>query len=71
MTEFESRVLADLSALKTQMESVVGGMQPGRLTMLEKRVELHEIYMQRTKGFTGACCVVFTLINLAIDLWRR
>lgn len=71
MTDFESRVLSDLCVLKSQMESVVGGMQPGRLTALERRVERHELCMQRAKGFAGAFGVILTLINVAIDFWRR
>ena len=71
MTSFETRVLADLSTLKAQMESVVGGMQPGRLMTLEKRVQEQEIYLQRTRGFAAACGVLVTLANLAIDYWRH
>ncbi len=68
---FERQVLADLSVLKVQMESVIGGMQPGRLHMLEQRVERHELYLQRTRGFAAALGVLVTLVNLAIDLFRR
>jgi hypothetical protein len=71
MGDFEGRVLSDLSVLKVQMESVVGGMQPGRLTSLEQRVHRHEIYVQRTRGFAAALGVVVTLLNVAIDFWRH
>ena len=50
MTEFEGQVLADLSVLKNQMESLLGIGQPGRLTQLEERVEKHERSVQRVKG---------------------
>ncbi len=36
---FEGQVLADLSVLKSQMESLMGIGQPGRLTQIEARVE--------------------------------
>jgi hypothetical protein len=71
MTDFESRVLSDLCVLKSQMESVVGGIQPGRLTALERRVERHELCLQRTKGFIAAFGLLLTLINVAVDFWRR
>jgi len=35
MDEFEVTVLSDLAALKSQMGSLIGLGQPGRLTMLE------------------------------------
>ena len=36
MTEFEGQVLADLSVLKNQMNSLFGVGQPGRLMKLEE-----------------------------------
>ena len=57
MTEFEGQVLADLSVLKSQMESLMGIGQPGRLTQIEARVELHERTMQRMKALVGAAGV--------------
>ena len=71
MNNFEERVIGDLSVLKVQMESVVGGMQPGRLAELELRVQRHEVYVQRTRGFAAALGVIITLLNVAIDLWRH
>ncbi len=71
MTEFEGQVLADLSVLKNQMESLLGIGQPGRLTQLEERVEKHERSVQRVKGFVGAMSGVLTIFHLAIDYLRR
>jgi hypothetical protein len=71
MTEFESSVLGDLSVLKVQMEQVIGGMQPGRLATLEQKVDRHEVYMQRSRGFAGAFGLLLTLVNIAFDYWRR
>ena len=54
MDEFEVTVLSDLAALKSQMASLIGLGQPGRLTMLEQRMEQHEVYLQRMKGLGGS-----------------
>ena len=71
MTEFEGQVLADLSVLKSQMESLMGIGQPGRLTQIEARVELHERTMQRMKALVGAAGVLLTVVHLVIDYFRR
>jgi hypothetical protein len=71
MTDFEVRVLTELSVLKAQMDTVVGGLQPGRLASLEDKVHAHELYMQRTRGFAAAFGVVLTVINIAIDAWKH
>ncbi|HUZ03857.1 MAG TPA: hypothetical protein VMU62_00750 [Acidobacteriaceae bacterium] len=71
MYEFEATVLADLAALKSQMASLIGQGQPGRLNTLEERLERHELYLQRMKGFAGALFVLTAMIHVAIDyLWR-
>jgi hypothetical protein len=71
MNEFEAKVLADLSVLKNQMSSLIGGAQPGRLAVLEKRVENHEASLQRVKGFVGAFGILFTIAHLAFEWFRR
>jgi hypothetical protein len=71
MTEFEGRVLADLSVLKNQVNSLLGVGQPGRLTQLEERVERHEHSVQRMKGLVGAVGGLLTVFHLAIDFFRR
>ena len=71
MTEFEGQVLADLSVLKSQMESLMGIGQPGRLTQIEARVELHERTVQRMKALVGAAGVLLTVVHLVIDYFRR
>jgi hypothetical protein len=45
--------------------------QPGRLTQLEERVEMHERSVQRMKGLMGAVGGLLTVIHLAIDYLRR
>lgn len=71
MTEFEGQVLGDLRVLKSQMDTLMGIGQPGRLTQIEDRVERHERSVQRLKGFTGAIGLLVTLAHLAIDFLRR
>ena len=54
MNQFEQKVLEDLSALKVQMHQLMGIGQPGRLHLLEQRVDCHESGLQRLKGVYGA-----------------
>ena len=71
MTEFEGQVLAELSVLKSQMKQLFGVGQPGRLTMLEERVERHEQSVQRLKGLVGAAVGLLAVFHLAIEYFRR
>ncbi len=71
MTDFEAQVLSDLSALKSQMNAVLGVGQPGRLHALEERVERHERAVQRMKGVGGALSVAFTAVHVGLDYLKR
>ncbi len=66
MTDFESQVLQELSVLKAQMQQLMGIGQPGRLHILEERVEMHERSVQRMKGLAGAYGGLLTIVHLAI-----
>ena len=70
MSTFEAQVLADLSVVKSQMASLLGDGQPGRLSLLEERVERHELSVQRVRGFAGAFGLLFTLLQLIVE-WLR
>lgn len=70
MTEFEQTVLEDLSALKVQMHQLMGIGQPGRLHMLEQRVEGHERSMQQFKGVSGAFGGALGLLQLVVFILR-
>ena len=70
MTEFEHKVLEDLSALKVQMHQLMGIGQPGRLHMLERRVERHENQMQRVKGISGALGGMLGVVQLVFFVLR-
>lgn len=71
MTEFEAQVLADLSVLKSQMTTLLGDGNSGRIAAIESRVDEHERSFQRAKGFAVAVSAVFTLIQCMIELLRR
>jgi hypothetical protein len=71
MNEFEAQVLSDLSVLKTQMTGLVGDGSTGRILDLERRVERHEENLQRAKGFMAAISVLFAVIEVALEAFRR
>ena len=71
MNEFEAQVLSDLSVLKSQMAGLMGDGNGGRLADLERRMEQHEQNWQRAKGFLAAVSVVFAVLEVAVEVWRR
>jgi hypothetical protein len=71
MGDFEVTVLSELATLKSQMGALIGLGQPGRLNMLEQRLERHEVYMQRMKGIVGALFVLMTATHMVIDYLKR
>jgi hypothetical protein len=71
MNEFEAQVLSDLCVLKTQMGSLVGEGNGGRIADLERRMERHEQNWQRAKGFLAAASVVLAVIEVAVQAWFR
>lgn len=64
MTDFEQKVLEDLSGLKVQMHQLMGIGQPGRLQQLEGRVDCHERNLQRIKGLAGAFGGALALVQM-------
>jgi hypothetical protein len=71
MNDFETNVLSDLAALKSQMGALIGLGQPGRITNLERRLERHELYLQRMKGIVGAFFVLLTATQILADYLKR
>jgi hypothetical protein len=71
MNEFEAQVLSDLSVLKTQMTNLAGDGTGGRIADLEHRMERHDQNWQRAKGFLAAVSVVFAVLEVAFEAWRR
>ena len=64
-------MLSDLSVLKTQMASLTGDGNGGRIADLERRMDRHEQNWQRAKGFLAAVSVVFAVVEVAVEAWRR
>ena len=71
MNEFEAQVLSDLNVLKTQITSLMGDGNGGRIAELERRMERHEQNWQRAKGFLAAVSVFFAVVEVALEAWRR
>jgi hypothetical protein len=71
MNEFEAQVLSDLCVLKTQMTGLVGDGNSGRFSDLELRIERQEQSVQRAKGFMAAMSVLFAVIEVAVEAFRR
>lgn len=70
MTDFEQKVLEELSALKVQMHQLMGIGQPGRLHLLEQRVACNERNLQRMKGVSGAFGGALGLVQLVLVALR-
>jgi hypothetical protein len=71
MNEFEAQVLSDLSVLKSQMTSLMGDGNGGRIADLEERMDRHEQNWQRAKGFVAAVSVLFAVIQVAVTALRH
>ena len=71
MNEFEAQVLCDLSVLKTQMTSLMGDGNGGRIAELEQRMDRHEQNWQRAKGFLAAVSVLFAVVEVAVEALRH
>ena len=71
MTDFERQVLEDLATLKTQMKSIVGNGQPGRLHHLESSVERQHAALQKFAGAGVVFGSLLTLFHLGIDFLRK
>ncbi|HSE49745.1 MAG TPA: hypothetical protein VLA96_11100 [Terriglobales bacterium] len=69
--EFEQQVLADLTELKTQMKLLLGNGQPGRVQLLESRVEHHEALVQRAVGVGALAGFLTTMLNLVLSYLQR
>lgn len=70
MSEFEQKVLSDLSELKAHMRWVIGNGNEGKIQQLETRVARHEAYLQRFTGVAAAMASLLTLFHVAIDYLR-
>lgn len=66
MRDFESQVLADLSELKAQMRVLAGNGQPGRVNLIEQRLDRHETALQRAKGLIIVLLPALTAMHLIL-----
>lgn len=73
MNDFEKQILADLATLKSQMKTLLGNGQPGRLRQLEQRVEKTETFVQRLAGAGALFALLLSLIHAGFELlrWKR
>lgn len=71
MNEFEAQVLSDLNVLKSQMNTLVGDGNGGRIADLEQRLEQHEQNWERAKGFLAAFTILLTVVEVAVEAWHR
>lgn len=74
MTNFEERVLRDLSELKAHMRWIIGNGNEGKMQELESRLQKHEAALQRATGLGAAVAVLLTVAHLALDslkVWHR
>ena len=71
VNEFEAQVLSDLCVLKTQINGLVGDGNSGRMAELEHRIDRHEQNLQRAKGFMAAISVLFAVMEVALEAFRR
>lgn len=70
MTDFEQKVLADLSELRVHMRWLVGNGNQGRVQEMERRLDEHEAFVQRAGGIGAALGILFTLVHFGIHFMR-
>ena len=70
MTQFEERVLTDLSELKAHMEWLVGSGNEGKMQELEQRIKRQEISLYRLGGMGAAMGGALAVAHLALDYMR-
>jgi hypothetical protein len=70
LTDFEERVLSDLTELKTNMRWIIGNGNPSKIQEIEERVDRHEAYLQRFTGIATAVGGLLTIFHVAIDYLR-
>jgi hypothetical protein len=71
LTDFEQKVLSDLSELRANMRWLIGNGNRGKIQEIEERVERHEAYLQRFTGIATAVASLLTFFHLAIDYILR
>jgi hypothetical protein len=70
MTQFEERVLRDLSELKVNMRWIIGNGNEGKMQEIEERLQKNEASTQRLAGVGAAFGIVLTILHLVMDGMR-
>ncbi len=70
MTQFEERVLRDLSELKAHMRWIVGDGNEGKLHEIEGRLRKHEAVLQKMGGVGAAAGALMTIVHFCFDYLR-
>ena len=63
---FERQVLQDLSTLKANMRVLLGNGQPGRVRLIEDRLEKHETLIQRGTALIIALLPALGIMHLIL-----
>ena len=64
--EFEVQVLADLAVVKNQLRELTGNGQPGRIRLMEERLERHEAILQRGKAVLLGLVPALTVLQVVL-----
>jgi len=64
--DFEAQVLADLAVLKNQLRELTGNGQPGRVRLMEERLERHEAVLQRGKALLLGLVPALTALQVVL-----
>lgn len=67
MTQFEERVLRELSELRANMRMLVGNGSEGRLQEIELRLQRNESLVHRMTGIGAALGGVLTVAHFFFD----
>lgn len=67
MTQFEERVLRDLSELRANMRMIVGNGSEGKLHEIELRLQRNESVMHRMTGVGAALGGLLTVAHFFFD----
>jgi len=70
MTQFEEKVLRDLSELKAHMNWLVGNGNEGKLQEMENRMRRQEASLQRLGGVFAACGGLFMIVTTIFEAMR-
>jgi hypothetical protein len=68
--EFQLKVIESLAALKTQLTEVVGNGQPGRLGIIETKVDQHAEDIAAAKGSVKTFGIIGGIVTLLLGVFE-